>query len=172
MAKQIKSIERLEIPQEEKRAEDLREIEDALIDNKDVILKSLDTLRHADDRGVVSLVHGLFADGDKVLKVIAETLDNEDNTRSIKHLLLLLGIAGRMEVDKLEPILLKINSGLRRVGEETDTEEKTGYVDLLKALKDPEVNRSITLLLTFLKGMGTDTEHETKTDEDPPDQKV
>ncbi|MFC3014972.1 DUF1641 domain-containing protein [Virgibacillus litoralis] len=29
-------------------------------------------------------------------------------------------------------------------------------MDLLKALKDPEINRSVTMLLQFLRGMGRD----------------
>ncbi|MFZ4453928.1 DUF1641 domain-containing protein [Salibacterium aidingense] len=172
MAEKIQHIRKMEVSEEEQRQQDLREIEDALIENKDVILKSLSTLQHAEERGVISLLHGLFADGDKVLKVLADTMNNEENTTSIRNLLLLLGVAGRVEVEKLEPILLKVNDGLRRVGEESDTEEKVGYMDVIKSLKDPEVNRAVTLLLTFLKGMGQQTEQDMKTGKETPDQKM
>ena len=37
---------------------------------------------------------------------------------------------------------------------------RQSYLDLLRTLKDPEVNRSLTILITFLKGMGKDTDHE------------
>ncbi|MFD2706240.1 DUF1641 domain-containing protein [Salibacterium lacus] len=169
MAEKIQHIKKQEPSEEEQRAQDLRDIEDALIDNKEVILKSLSTLKHADDRGVISLLHGLFADGDKVLQVLAETMNNEENTKAIRHLLLLMGVAGKLDVEKMEPLLLKVNEGLRRVGEAGDTEEKTGYVDLVKSLKDPEVNRAVTLLLTFLKGMGQETEQDMKTGGESPD---
>ncbi|SFQ14099.1 DUF1641 domain-containing protein [Salibacterium halotolerans] len=169
MAEKIQHIQKQERTEEEQREQDLREIEDALVENKEVILKSLFTLKHADDRGVISLLHGLFADGDKVLKVLADTLNNEENTKAIRHLLLLMGVAGKLDVEKVEPLLLKVNEGLRRVGEAGDTEEKTGYMDLVKSLKDPEVNRAVTLLLTFLKGMGQEVEEERKTGKTPPD---
>src|SRR5699024_3546357 len=36
----------------------------------------------------------------------------------------------------------------------TDESDKTSYMGMLKALKEPEINRSITMLLTFMRGMG------------------
>lgn len=68
-----------------------------------------------------------------------------------------MGTIGMINVTQLEPILLKINAGIARVAEVEDKEtEKTSYLGMARALKDPEVNRSITLILEFLRGMGTD----------------
>ena len=160
MAKAIKKIKRIEISEEEKRANDLKEIEDALIDNKDALLETLSVVGGMKERGILTLMNGLFGEGDRVLKVIVDLLNVPENTTALKNLMLLFGAAGKINVQDLEPLLLKINAGIENVAENSEGMEKTGYLDLLRALKDPEINRSLTILITFLKGMGKDTENE------------
>ncbi|MCA0172820.1 DUF1641 domain-containing protein [Bacillus sp. RAR_GA_16] len=160
MAKAIKQIKRIEISEEEKRANDLKEIEDALIEHKDALLETLSVVGGMKERGILTLMNGLFGEGDRVLKVIVDLLNVPENTTALKNLMLLFGAAGKINVQDLEPLLLKVNAGIENVAENSEGMEKTGYLDLLRALKDPEINRSLTILITFLKGMGKDTENE------------
>ncbi|WP_409298548.1 DUF1641 domain-containing protein [Peribacillus sp. SCS-26] len=157
MAKAIKSIHRIEISEEQKRQNDLEEVQNALIDSKDSILEVLQTLNHMNDRGVLSLVSALFGQGDKVMDILVKKADTPETANTIKNLLLMVGVLGTLNVSQLEPLLLKVNSGIARVADAKDTEEKTGIFDIMRALKDPEINRSVTLLLTFLRGMGEET---------------
>jgi uncharacterized protein YjgD (DUF1641 family) len=157
MAKAITHIQRKTLTEEEKRKKDLMEVEDALIDNKEAILESLKVMRNMHDRGVLSLLSGLFGQGDKVLDILVRAADKPETSNTLKNLLLMGGILGMINVKQLEPFLLKIDSGIARVAEAGDTQEKTGFFDLAKSLKDPEINRAVTLLLTFLKGMGQET---------------
>ncbi|MGA9287722.1 MAG: DUF1641 domain-containing protein [Anaerobacillus sp.] len=160
MAKAIKKVRRIELSEEEKRANDLKEIEDALIDNKEALLETLNVVGGMKERGVLTLLNGLFGEGDRVLKVIVDLLNVPENTTALKNLMLLFGAAGKINVQDLEPLLLKVNAGIENVAEHAEDDKKTGYLDLLRTLKDPEVNRSLTILITFLKGMGKDTGHE------------
>lgn len=160
MAKAIKQIKRIQVSEEEKRANDLKEIEDALIENKDALLETLNVVGGMKERGILTLLNGLFGEGDRVLKVIVDLLNVPENTTALKNLMLLFGAAGKINVQDLEPLLLKVNAGIENVAEHSEGMEKTGYFELLRALKDPEINRSLTILLTFLKGMGKDTEKE------------
>lgn len=160
MAKAIKQIKRIEVTEEEKRANDLREIEDALLENKDALLETLQVVGGMKERGILSLLNGLFGEGDRVLKVLVDLLNQPENTAALKNLLLLVGTMGNINVKELEPLLLKVNAGIENVAEQGEDTKKTGYLDLLRTLKDPEVNRSLTILITFLKGMGKDTDNE------------
>ncbi|MCA0991581.1 DUF1641 domain-containing protein [Bacillus hwajinpoensis] len=162
MAKAIKQIKRIQVSEEEKRANDLKEIEDALIENKDALLETLNVVGGMKERGILTLLNGMFGEGDRVLKVIVDLLNVPENTTALKNLMLLFGAAGKINVQDLEPLLLKVNAGIENVAEHSEGMEKTGYFDLLRALKDPEINRSLTILMTFLKGMGKDTENEEK----------
>ncbi|WP_270180149.1 DUF1641 domain-containing protein [Alkalihalobacillus sp. CinArs1] len=156
MAKAIKSIKKIELTEDEKRAIDLKEIEDALIDNKEALLETLEVVGHMKDRGVISLLNGMFGEGDRVLKVLVDLLSTPENTMAIKNLMLLVGALGRINVKELEPLIDRLNNGIENVADNEDNDHKTGYLDLFKALKDPEINRSLSMLLLFLKGMGDD----------------
>lgn len=172
MAKAIKNIHKRSLSEEEKRSNDLREVEDALIENKAAILQTLEIMNHMQDKGLLALLNGLFGQGDKVLNIAVKAIDKPENTNTIKNLLLLLGTLGIINVKQLEPFLLKMNAGIARVAEYKDTEEKTSYFDLVRSLKDPEINKAITILMQFLKGMGQDTEPYEKTTQDTPEKRV
>jgi uncharacterized protein YjgD (DUF1641 family) len=172
MAKAIKKVYRLTVPEEEQRKNDLSEVEDALIKNKKAILQTLEIMNHMQEKGILSLLNGLFGQGDKVLDVAVKAMDKPENTNTLKNLLLLLGTLGMINVRQLEPFLLKIDAGIARVAEYKDTDEKTGYLDLVKSIKDPEVNRAITILMQFLKGMGQETEPYEKTTQDTPEKRA
>lgn len=84
MAKATKTIVRQEISDEEKRSRELREIEDALITHKEVIKDTLEVLDHMQDKGILSLMKGLFGQGDKVLDILVKTADNKETANTIK----------------------------------------------------------------------------------------
>lgn len=58
------------------------------------------------------------------------------------------------------------------MAEYKDTDEKTSYFDLVRSLKDPEINKAVTILMQFLKGMGQETEHYEKTTGETPEKRV
>ncbi|PLT35085.1 DUF1641 domain-containing protein [Bacillus sp. V5-8f] len=170
MAKAIKQIQRLEYSEEDKRKKDLLEVENALLENKDAILESLQVMKHMHERGILSLLRGVFGQGDKVLHILVKTADTPETANMLKNLLLLAGTLGTLNVKQLEPFILKINSGIARVSETREIDDKVGYFDIARALKDPEINRSVSLLLNFLKGMGQDTEPLERNTQLPEDQ--
>lgn len=170
MAKAITKIQHIELSEDQKRRMDLEEVESALLDNKDAILQSLDLMKHMHDRGVLALLSGLFSEGDKVLNVLVKAADKPEATNTLKNLLLMVGVLETINVQQLEPLLLKLNSGIARVAEYKDSEDKLGYFDIVRSLKDPEINRALTLLFEFLKGMGEDTSGLERTTQLPEDQ--
>jgi uncharacterized protein YjgD (DUF1641 family) len=172
MAKAIKNVRKLTVSADEQRKNDLREVEDALIQNKDAILQTMEIMNHMQEKGILSLLNGLFGQGDKVMHVLVEAVDKPEATNTLKNMLLLLGTLGMINVKQLEPFLLKLNSGIARVAEYKDTDEKTSYFDLVRSLKDPEINKAITILMQFLKGMGQDTEDLERTNQDSPEKRI
>ncbi|RWR13140.1 DUF1641 domain-containing protein [Siminovitchia fortis] len=157
MAEPIKNIQFKPMDEEAQRRQDMMEIEDALLANKDSILDVLEVIGHLKHRGILDIAKGLLGQGDKVMDIAVNLANMPENKNSLKNLLLLLGTIGMINVTQLEPILLKLNAGIARVAEIEDKEsEKTSYLGMARALRDPEINRSITMLLEFLRGMGTD----------------
>ncbi|PLS17245.1 hypothetical protein CVD28_11765 [Bacillus sp. M6-12] len=171
MAKAINTIHRIQLTEEDQRKKDLLEVENALLDNKEAILESLKVMQNMHERGILSLLNGLFGQGDKVMNVLVKAADKPEASNTIRNLLLMMGTLGTLNVKQLEPLLLKVNSGIARVAKRKDSEKEMGYFDFVRSLKDPEINRSVSMLIDFLKGMGEDTEELERTTQLPENQK-
>lgn len=167
MAKPIKKVTPLTVSEEEQRQKDLFEVEEALLANKEAILETLKVLGYMHNRGLLPMLAGLLGQGDKVLNIAVKAMDKPENTNALKNLLLMAGTLGMINVSQLEPILLKVNAGIANASKNLDSDEKTGFFDMIRALRDPEVNQSITLMLNFLKGMGQDIERFEKNQDNP-----
>lgn len=156
MAKATTVIHRIPVSEEEQRRRDLLEIEQLLADNKKLIKEFFNMLENIQKRGGITLVSSLFGQGDKVLDVLVKAADKPETANTIKNLLLMLGTLGTLNVQQLEPIILKVNNGIARVAETHKQEETATYGSLIRSLADPEVKQAMYFLVSFLKGMGED----------------
>ncbi|TFE01859.1 DUF1641 domain-containing protein [Jeotgalibacillus sp. R-1-5s-1] len=171
MAKATKVIHRMEVSPEEKRRRDLEEIETRLLDNKDAVHELFDVLEQLQKREILQTVKSLFAKGDEVMDILVKTADSKETANSIKNLLLMLGTLGTLNVQQLEPLILKVNAGIARVAELDEKKEQQGYVTLLKSLNDPEVKRAMAVGAAFLKGLGINQDEYERTTQKPEHQK-
>lgn len=170
MAKATKVINRISISDEERRRIELEDIERTLLENKEVIKETFEVMKGMQDRGILSVVNSLLKEGDKVLNILVKTADTPETANMLKNLLLILGTLGTLNVQQLEPLILKINSGIARVAEADKTPEKPSYLALLRSLNDQEVKQAMTFLMTFIKGMGGDTSDLERTTQLPENQ--
>ncbi|XHU80498.1 DUF1641 domain-containing protein [Peribacillus simplex] len=170
MAKATKVINRISISDEERRRIELEDIERTLLENKVVIKETFEVMKGMQDRGILSMVNSLLKEGDKVLNILVKTADTPETANTLKNLLLILGTLGTLNVQQLEPLILKVNSGIARVAEADKTPEKPSYLALLRSLNDQEVKQAMTFLMTFLKGMGEDTSDLERTTQLPENQ--
>ncbi|WP_243292252.1 DUF1641 domain-containing protein [Bacillus sp. FJAT-47783] len=154
MAKPITTIKKQELTQEEMKQQSLHEIEAAISDNKDAILQSIELMSHMHKTGALEMMNALFARKDEVLKNIVSEANREPNANILKNASQLLMLLGTIDIENLQKMSSKMNDGLREAASSIDSNEKTSLFQLLSALKDPEINRAITMLLHFLKGLG------------------
>lgn len=157
MAEPIKRIERKPLSVEAEKKRDLEEIQHALTEHKTAILETIELLQGLHDRGILPLLNSLLAEGDKVLAIAMKEINKPQNSRVIENAVQLALMAGSLDLERLKPILDGVNAGLKEAAPQTD--EQTSLLNLLKALRDPEVQRAVTILISFLKGMGSEMSH-------------
>ncbi|MBH0228894.1 DUF1641 domain-containing protein [Halobacillus yeomjeoni] len=153
MAKPISNIKKYEKTHEEEIDQNVAEVKAAVSDNKDAILKGIQLLKALEEGGTLDTAYAFTKKKKEALGYVVEEISKEQYTPLLKNLPELIFLLGEIDVKALREFSSKLNQGL----EQMDTgasEEKTGFLDLAKALKDPEINRSITMLLQFLRGMG------------------
>ncbi|MFD6442116.1 DUF1641 domain-containing protein [Peribacillus sp. NPDC060186] len=92
-----------------------------------------------------------------MLNILVKQPNTPESANTLKNLLLILGTSGTLNVQQLEPLILKANSGIARVSEADKSAEKPSYLSLFRSLNNHEVKLTMTFLMTFLKGIGEAT---------------
>ncbi len=174
MAKATRKIHRLELSEEEKRKLELENIETLLLDNKEAVEKVFKILHYMKERGALDFAGSLLGQGDKVLDILVKTADTPETANTLKNMLLMLGALGTLNVQQLEPLILKVNTGIARMAEldKAGEDAKTGYFSLLRSLRDPNIKTAMSLMVAFLKGLGEDQSELERTTQMPEEQEV
>ncbi|ASN05952.1 DUF1641 domain-containing protein [Virgibacillus necropolis] len=153
MANPITKIKKIEIPDDVVHEQNLEEVARAVSENKDAILKGIDFLSTINDNGMLDMTHSLVKQKETALDNVMRELNKPQYSATLENVSSLFLLIGELNVEELKHFTGKLNDGLEK-SRTFDESEKTSYLDLIKALKDPEINRSVTMLLQFLRGMG------------------
>lgn len=152
MAKATKVIHRIQPSEEEIRKRDLQEIEDALVENKDAIIETMELLKRVQGTELINILKALVAEREEVIEEIVTFMDGSDITRSLSNAMQLFTILGQFNVEEMEPLVEKLNAGLNEVAHAGD--KKGGLPALLQAMTDPDVLEGLNTGLAFAKGLG------------------
>lgn len=153
MAEKLSTVKRMEIPEEVVHEENLDEVIKAVGDNKDAILKGIELLEALEKNGLLDMLNALIKHKEDALENVMSQLNKPEYSSVIENVIKLSMFAGKLNVNEIGHFIDRINQGLEEA-QTAQNMEKTSYTGLLKALKDPEINRSVTILLQFLRGMG------------------
>lgn len=143
----------MEIPEEVARDQSVLEVTKAVSENKEAIMKGIDFLSTLNDNGMLDMTHALVKQKETALDNVMRELNKPQYSATLENLSKMFLFLGELNVEELKHFTGKLNNGLEE-SRAVDQSEKTSYVDIIKALKDPEINRSVTMLLQFLRGMG------------------
>lgn len=133
--------------------QDLAEITAAVSEHKETILKGIDLLATLNESGALDAVNALIKHRKDALENIVGEMNKPQYASTLENMSDLLFLIGDLQMDQLSYFMERINDGMDEA-RVSAREEPTSYMGLMKALKNPEINRSITMLLGFLRGMG------------------
>lgn len=153
MADPITNIKKMEYTEEEIREAQLDEVLTTIGENKDAIVKGIALLRTLDDNGMLDFADALIKQRKAAMENIFTELNRSQYTGVLENMSKLVFLLGELDVDKLSYFTGKVNQGMTETTV-SDPDEKASVMSLVKAFKDPEINRSITMILQFLRGMG------------------
>ncbi|WP_164669236.1 DUF1641 domain-containing protein [Virgibacillus doumboii] len=153
MSEPISKIKRMEVPEEVAHEQNLDEVSKAVSENKDAILKGIDLLASLEKNGSLDMANAIVKHKEDALENIMGELNKPQYSGTLENIGKLFFLIGELKIDELQYFGDRLNRGLE-VASTIEDAERTSYMDLLKALKDPEINRSVTMLLQFLRGMG------------------
>ncbi|MFD1361543.1 DUF1641 domain-containing protein [Lentibacillus salinarum] len=153
MAEKISHIKRVEVPEESLHEQNLSEVAKAVSDNKDAILKGIGLLDTLNQSGTLDMIDALVKHREQALGNVMREINQPQYATILENLPRLLFLLGELDLEEIEQFTTRLQHGVKEAAAAEDA-DKTSYMDLIKALKNPEINRSITMLLEFLRGMG------------------
>ncbi|WP_442599989.1 DUF1641 domain-containing protein [Neobacillus sp. D3-1R] len=154
MAKPIKIIQKIELTEEQKKTQSLENLLSGVAENKDSLLETLNLLQELHDSGIMDAVGSLLKSKEKAAKIAVGQLTREPVTNLINNAMAAGGILTELDPNTTTKLAKSLTNGLQKAQQGLEEDAKLGVFDLMKALKDPDINRALGFGFNLLKGMG------------------
>ena len=132
MAERITEIKRLKKSYEQIKQESLNDVIDAIVENKDSILKARQV----------------------IINKFAVELNKDIYSGVLTNMAQLVFLLGELDVKDLSELLSRLNRGIHAANL-TKPGDKTTIKSLVGFLRDDDLNRSMTYMLNLLRGMSS-----------------
>ncbi|EJR03846.1 DUF1641 domain-containing protein [Bacillus cereus] len=154
MAAPIQAIQKQELTEEELKQQKLEDLKELLANNEDALNQMFNIVGELNDIGMLEAANSMLKAKEPIVKIVLGQVTREPVTNLINNM---MGVAGALT--ELNPELTKklvgsLLTGMDEGNQHLQSNKKVGILDLMKVLKDPDINRAIGFGLHFLKGMG------------------
>jgi uncharacterized protein YjgD (DUF1641 family) len=154
MAQPITAVKKNVKTEEQIQQEKLAELQKALAEKDAALTKALDFIGELDKIGALEAANAMLEAKDKIASIALGQASRQPVTNMINNLMGAAGVLTKMDPEVTAKLLDSVVSGLKQGETFVESEQKIGAFDLVKSLKDPDINRAIGFGLHFLKGMG------------------
>ena len=154
MAMPIRTIKRIELTEEQKKEQTLDSLLTEVVQTKDSLVETLDLLQELHNSGILDAINSLVKTKEEVAKIAVGQMTREPVTNMINNAMAAGGVLTQMDPEMTKKLMGSVAKGLERAEQGLQSNSTTGILDIMKALKDPDMNRAITFGLNLLKGIG------------------
>ncbi|MEM1504927.1 DUF1641 domain-containing protein [Domibacillus sp. 8LH] len=152
MASPIRTLKKREWSEEEKKQQSLHKLTDSLTENEEALQKTIAVVCELHDSGILEAAESMLKAKENIAEVALGQVSRKEVTSLINNVMAAAGILTAIDPEQTKKLLAGVASGLEEAKENND--QKVRLFDLIKALKDPDVNRAMNFGLHFLKGLG------------------
>ncbi|MCG1145308.1 DUF1641 domain-containing protein [Staphylococcus epidermidis] len=154
MAERITEIKRLKKSYEQIKQESLNDVIDAIVENKDSILKAIRLIGILDEAKILDALNGGLKARQVIINKFAVELNKDIYSGVLTNMAQLVFLLGELDVKDLSELLSRLNRGIHAVNL-TKPGDKTTIKNLVGFLRDDDLNRSMTYMLNLLRGMSS-----------------
>ena len=150
MAERITEIKRLKKSYEQIKQESLNDVIDAIVENKDSILKAIRLIGILDEAKILDALKARQV----IINKFAVELNKDIYSGVLTNMAQLVFLLGELDVKDLSELLSRLNRGIHAANL-TKPGDKTTIKSLVGFLRDDDLNRSMTYMLNLLRGMSS-----------------
>ncbi|MCA1041131.1 DUF1641 domain-containing protein [Bacillus infantis] len=154
MAKPISVIQKTELTEEQLKQQSLENLLSGIVENKDSLLETLALLQELHDSGILDAAGSLLKAKEKAAHAAIGQLTREPVTNMINNAMAAGGILTQLNPETTAKLSKSLMAGMKKAEQGLKEDSKIGVFDLMKALKDPDINRVLGFGFNLLKGMG------------------
>ncbi|MBM7583970.1 uncharacterized protein YjgD (DUF1641 family) [Bacillus pakistanensis] len=154
MAKPITKIKEPILSEEEKQADRLESVVQNLADNADGITETIKLLQELHESGVLEALNSLIEAKEEVAKIAVGQLLRQPVTNAINNGMAAAGALTELDPEMTKKIINGMTRGIQKAEKELRSKQKMGVFELVKLMRDKDVNRALTFTLYLLQGIG------------------
>lgn len=154
MAERITEIKRLKKSYEQIKQESLNDVIDAIVENKDSILKAIRLIGILDEAKILDALNGGLKARQVIINKFAVELNKDIYSGVLTNMAQLVFLLGELDIKDLSELLSRLNRGIHAANL-TKPGDKTTIKSLVGFLRDDDLNRSMTYMLNLLRGMSS-----------------
>jgi uncharacterized protein YjgD (DUF1641 family) len=139
------------------RAELHDRLDKAPLEHAEALLAAYEVLQRLHERGVLDILNGALSAGDTLLDTVVDVAKTPEAIRSVRNLLLLSQVLGKIEPELLGVIVRAIPEGLAQVSAKRS--EAPGPFSLLQKFCSKDSRRAMGAAAELLECVGKGLDH-------------
>lgn len=154
MAAPIQAIQKQELTEEELKQQKLEALKELLANNEDALNQMFNIVGELNDIGMLEAANSMLKAKEPIAKIVLGQVTREPVTNLINNMMGAAGALTELDPELTKKLIASVLTGMDEGNQHLQSNKKVGILDLMKVLKDPDINRAIGFGLHFLKGMG------------------
>ncbi|PEB42102.1 DUF1641 domain-containing protein [Bacillus pseudomycoides] len=154
MAAPIKAIQKQGLTEEEQKQQKLEGLKELLANNEEALNQMFNIVGELNDIGMLEAANSMLKAKEPIAKIVLGQVTREPVTNLINNMLGAAGALTELNPELTKKLVGSVLTGMDEGNQHLQSNKKVGILDLMKVLKDPDINRAIGFGLHFLKGMG------------------
>ncbi|MFC7391467.1 DUF1641 domain-containing protein [Scopulibacillus cellulosilyticus] len=154
MAQPITDIHRPAFTEEQQTEMKLNNLKKQFANNEEGLNKILDIIEELNDIGVLEAADAMLHAKENIAKIVLEQVSREPVTNLLNTIIGATGEIMSSDPEQTKALISSALAGINEGHQFVQADKKIRVIDLMKTLKDPDINRAIGFGIYFLKGMG------------------
>jgi uncharacterized protein YjgD (DUF1641 family) len=154
MAKPITKIDEPILTEKENQDQTIQIVLRDLSQNVDGIKETIKLLQELHDSGILGAITNLIEAKEKVAKIAVGQMLRPPVTNAINNAMAAAGVLTELNPETTQKLVGGLTKGLQKAEEGFRLNKKVGIFDLVKLMRDPDINRVMSFSLDLLKGLG------------------
>src|SRR5699024_9049484 len=116
MAKSTKVIHRMETDPDARHEQEIKELEQQILAHKESLNDLLSILDKLNDQEILNILNAGLGQSDQIIQRVLKAVQETDASKSIKNMLLIFQLLATLDMEELEPLIIKFNKGVEKAG--------------------------------------------------------